>query len=638
MTTTQSTGAQLEIPPWDLVLKRNSIERLKQEKFPLDIIHELPQLIARGYEAIPEEDIVRLYWWGIAHDKPKIGTFMVRIKVPGGLLSPAQLRAIGAISLRYGRNYGELTTRQGLQLHWVRMEKLPEVLEAIAQAGLTTVGAEGDTVRNITSCPVNGISRDELFDVRPVIEQVARFFWGNRDYSNLPRKHKFTIAACPYQCNAPEIHDIALVGVVKDGRPGFAVRVGGGLSATPRLSRDLGVFVPVDEAVDVLRAITDVWQNNNRYRISRAKARIKFLVDDYGPEGVRRMVEEQLGRPLEDGQAPEAIGEADHLGIHPQKQDGLYYIGFPVPNGWMTGAQMQQLADVVEEVGGDIRLTREQNFIVGNVPEDRLGWLLERVAAIGFPHDRHRLYATSTACTSHDFCNYSVSETKGKLGEIIAALEERFGRRIEGLKIYMDGCPHACAHHWVGEIGLQGTTAPAPGGGKVEAYDVSLRGGLGARAAIGRPLLRRVPTDRITDVLLRLVGAWLEEKERRQDGYSFRDFCDERSDEELQRIALEEAVQEEPKEVAVLRIPGPLLDLTEGIDHIEVRPGTVRQAIEEASRRFPALKERLLTPAGDVDPAYLLYLNEDDIRGLQGLDTPLKAGDELLVLMAMSGG
>ena len=301
MTATQPTGAQLEVPPWDLVLKRNSIERLKQEKFPLDIIHELPELIARGYEAIPEEDIVRLYWWGIAHDKPKIGTFMVRIKVPGGLLSPAQLRAIGAISLRYGRNYGELTTRQGLQLHWVRMEKLPEVLEAIAQAGLTTVGAEGDTVRNITSCPVNGISRDELFDVRPVIEQVARFFWGNRDYSNLPRKHKFTIAACPYQCNAPEIHDIALVGTVKDGRPGFAVRVGGGLSATPRLSRDLGVFVPVDEAVDILRAITDVWQNNNRYRVSRAKARIKFLVDDYGPEGVRRMVEEQLGRSLEDG-------------------------------------------------------------------------------------------------------------------------------------------------------------------------------------------------------------------------------------------------------------------------------------------------------------------------------------------------
>ncbi len=629
---------RVEEPSWELVLKRNSIERMKQEKFPLDIIQELPQLIARGYEAVPEEDIVRLYWWGICHDKPKVGTFMVRIKVPGGLLFPAQLRAIGAISLRYGRNYGELTTRQGIQLHWVRMEKLPEVLEAVREAGLTTVGAEGDTVRNITSCPVNGISREELFDVRPVIEAAARFFWGNREYSNLPRKQKFTISACPYQCNAPEIHDVALIGTVKDGRLGFAVRVGGGLSATPRISRDLGVFVPVEEAVDVLRAVTDVWQHNNRYRLSRAKARIKFLMDDYGPEGVRQMVEERLGRRLEDGAAPPPIGEGDHMGIHPQKQEGFYYVGFPVPNGWMTGQQMQQLADVVEEIGGDIRFTREQNFIVGNVPAGKLKWLLEQVAQIGFPHDRHRLYANSTACTSHEFCNYSVAETKGKLAEIVGALEERFGRAIEGLKIYMDGCPHACAHHWVGEIGLQGTTAPGPGATKVEAYDVTLRGGLGRKAAIGRPLLRRVPHDQVIPVLERLVGAWLEAKASRNGTYSFRDFCDAHTDEELQAIALGQPLKEEAPAKAFIRIPGPLLDLTDGLDLVEVSPGTVRQAIEEASQRFPRLKERLLTPEGEVDASLNLYVNEEDIRSLAGLDTLLKEGDELVILLAMAGG
>jgi sulfite reductase beta subunit-like hemoprotein/molybdopterin converting factor small subunit len=627
----------LEEPSWELVLRRNSIERLKEEKFPLDIIHELPELIARGYEAVPEEDMVRLYWWGIAHDKPKVGTFMVRIKVAGGLLAPWQLRAIGAISMRYGRNYGELTTRQGIQLHWVRMEKLPEVLAAIQEAGLTTVGAEGDTVRNITTCPVAGISREELFDVRPTIAAVARFFWGNRDYSNLPRKQKFTISACPYQCNAPEIHDVALVGVMKEGRPGFAVRVGGGLSATPRISRDLGVFVPVEEAVDVLRAVTDVWQHNNRYRLSRAKARIKFLMDDYGPEAVRAMVEERLGRPLEDGAAPPPIGEGDHMGIHPQRQEGLYYVGFPVPNGRMTGSQMQQLADVVETVGGDIRLTREQNFIVGNVPEDRLGWLLEQVARLGFPHDRHRLYANSTACTSHEFCNYSVAETKGKLEEIVHALEERFGRRIEGLKIYMDGCPHACAHHWVGEIGLQGTTAPGPGLSKIEAYDITLRGGLGPKAAIGRPILRRIPHHQVTQVLERLVEAWLREREARGRPYSFRDFCDHHTDEELQAIALGQPLKEE-KRMAIVRIPGPLLDATGGLDTVEVPPGTVREAIEAAGRLFPQLKARVLTPQGEVDPSVNLYVNEEDIRALQGLDTPLQVGDELVILLAMSGG
>ncbi|HEY8489569.1 MAG TPA: MoaD/ThiS family protein [Dehalococcoidia bacterium] len=627
-----------EEPSWDLVLRRNSIERLKQERFPLDVVEELPELIARGYEAVPEEDIVRLYWWGIAHDKPKVGTFMVRLKVPGGLLTPAQLRALGAISLRYGRNYGELTTRQSIQLHWVRMEKLPEVLDAVAAAGLTTVGAEGDTVRNITSCPVNGINRDELFDVRPVIEAAARFFWGNRAYSNLPRKHKFTISACPDQCNAPEIHDIALVGVVQDGTPGFAVRVGGGLSATPRISRDLGVFVPVEEAVPVLQAITDVWQHHLRYRMSRAKARIKFLVDDYGPDGVRALVEERLGRRLADGAAPAPRGASDHLGIHPQKQDGLVYVGFPVPSGRLTGAQMQALADVVETVGGDIRFTREQNFIVGNVPEDRLPWLLEQVAALGFPHDRHKLFGTSTACTSHEFCNYSVSETKGKLDEIVEVLADRFGPAVEGLTVYVDGCPHACAHHWVGAIGLQGTTVPTPTG-KIEAYDVSLRGGLGPGAAIGRPLLRRVPTHEVTEVLIRLVGAWLEERERREDDdYTFRAFCDERSDEELQRIALEAPAAEEPRDVAVVRIPGPLLEFTGGIDHLEVQPGTVRDVLAVVAQRFPKLVANLLTEEGEVAPAFLVYLNDDDIRGLGGLDAPLRAGDELSVLMAMSGG
>jgi len=197
MTVQIPTPGHVSDVSWELVLRRNSIERLKQEKFPLDIIHELADLIARGYEAVPEEDIVRLNWWGLTHDKPKVGTFMVRIKVPGGRITPAQLVAVGRISQRYGRNYGELTTRQGIQLHWVRLDQLPEVLSEIQACGLTTVGGEGDTVRNVTSCPVAGVDREELFDVRPLVEAVARFFYGNREYSNLPRKHKYTISACP---------------------------------------------------------------------------------------------------------------------------------------------------------------------------------------------------------------------------------------------------------------------------------------------------------------------------------------------------------------------------------------------------------------------------------------------------------
>ncbi|MGH8905935.1 MAG: nitrite/sulfite reductase, partial [Egibacteraceae bacterium] len=471
-----STRRRIEEPTWELVRKRNSIERLKEEKFPLDIVDELPELIALGYEAVPEEDIVRLNWWGLTHDKPKVGTFMVRIKVAGGLLTPAQLRGVGEISRTYGGNYGELTTRQGLQLHWVRLDQLPVVLEAIRATGLTTVGGEGDTVRNVTGCPVAGILAEDLFDVRPVIKEVAAFFYGNRDYSNLPRKHKYTISACPGQCNAPEIHDVALLAAAHQGRQGFAVCVGGGLSSTPRLARDLGVFVPVEETIEVLRAITDVWQTDLRYRVSRAKSRIKFMVDHYGADGVRAKVEERLGRRLADLPAPLPQAGFDHLGIHPQKQHGLVYAGFSVPMGWMTGDQMVAVADIVERVGGDLRLTRQQDLIVGDIAPHRLDELCDGMAAAGLPISRNKVYGNSIACTSHAFCNYSVADTKGKLEEILAAFDARFGERVADLKVYMDGCPHACAHHWVGDIGLQGTTTTHPDTGlRIEAYDVTLR-------------------------------------------------------------------------------------------------------------------------------------------------------------------
>ena len=188
---------------WELVLKRNPVERLKQEKSPLGILGELPALIASGYERMAEEDVVRLKWWGLYHDKPKVGTFMLRIKLPGGRLTPAQLRAIGEISAVHGRGDGELTTRQNVQLHWIQLAALPDVFERLEAAGLTTAGACGDTVRNVTGCPVAGIARDELFDATPVVEEAAAFFYGHPDYSDLPRKHKITISACRDRCNAP---------------------------------------------------------------------------------------------------------------------------------------------------------------------------------------------------------------------------------------------------------------------------------------------------------------------------------------------------------------------------------------------------------------------------------------------------
>src|SRR5262249_32922860 len=211
--------------------------------------------------------------------------------------------------------------RQCIQLHWIRLDHLPDIFARLAEVGLTTRGGCGDAVRNITGCPVAGIDAHELFDARPTIDAAAGFFYNDREYFDLPRKHKITIASCAHQCNAPEINCISLVGTLKDGRPGYAVRVGGGLSTVPRISRHLGVFVPQDEAVDVLKAILDAWRTNLRYRLSRVKARLKFMVDDYGAEGMRDEVEKFLGRKLEDlDQEPGRLAQTEHLGMNPQKQ------------------------------------------------------------------------------------------------------------------------------------------------------------------------------------------------------------------------------------------------------------------------------------------------------------------------------
>jgi ferredoxin-nitrite reductase len=518
---------------WDLVRKRNVVERLKHEKGGLEVIRDLPAMIEAGYEAVAEEDFVRMQWYGLYHDKPKLGHFMMRVKTPGGILTPAGLRTLGDISQRFGRGHGELTTRQTIQLHWLELSKLPEVLRILEDGGLSTVGACGDNVRNITGCPLTGLDREELFEVRELIAEASDFFAQNREYSDLPRKHKITISACPHQCNAPEIHCIALIGSPRDGEPGFAVRVGGGLATWPRLADDLGVWVPAGEAVSVLRAIVDVWRLNLKSRLSRAKARLKFMVHDLGPEEFRARVEEKLGRRLLDGAVPTAPAEEhDHEGIHPQKQDGLFYAGFPVHLGLMDGATMLRLADLTESWGGEIRLTRRQNFILSHIPEARVDEVVREVADLGFPIGSSRLRGAAIACTGDPFCNFTVAETKGKLNEIVEHLEHVFGDEAAGLRLNLDGCPHACAHHWIGDIGLQGTTLRerGPNGERLEGYDLFLRGGLGAGAAIGRPVLQRVPGEEVHLVIERLFRAFLN---GREEGERIQSFFTRHADEEL---------------------------------------------------------------------------------------------------------
>jgi len=418
-----------------------------------------------------------------------------------------------------------------------------------SSAGLTTAGGCGDTIRNITGCPIQGLDPNELFDCTPVVEEAARFFYGNPDFCDLPRKHKYTIAACADRCNAPEINCVALVGVVHEGREGFAVRVGGGLSSVPRISRDMGVFVPREEAIEVLAAITSAWSEDLRYRVSRVKARLKFMIDDIGAEGMRERAEAKLGRRLEDFTLPPpAVQPGDHMGVHEQKQPGLDYIGVPVHLGLVSGDQMIGVADLAERLGGDIRITRQQNFILANVPEAEVDTALAGLEEIGFSLEVNHVRAASIACTGEPHCNFSVTETKSRLGELIEHLEERFGADVAPLRLQLDGCPHSCGQHWVADLGFQGTTARDEQGARKQAYDIFLRGALGPGAAIGRPLFRRILTEELDQAVEGLVQGWLDQRVEEE---SFTDFCRRASDEELGQFAgVEPAKQREREEVA----------------------------------------------------------------------------------------
>jgi sulfite reductase beta subunit-like hemoprotein len=533
-------------PTWESVYERNSVERIKRDKPPLGIREELPALIAAGYERMPEEDIVRLQWWGLYHDKPKIGTFMLRVKIPSGILQPGELRAIGEVSNTYGRGDAELTTRQCVQLHWLELSALPDVFADLEAAGITSAGGCGDTVRNITGCPVSGLAADELFDATPVVESATAEFYGNPAWANLPRKHKYSIASCADRCNAPEINCVSLVGVLHDGREGFAVQVGGGLASVPRIARDLGVFVPADGANEILGAVTSVWSEDLKYRMSRVKARLKFMVDDIGPEGMLERVEAKLGRTLERFTLPPVdVQPSAHIGVHAQKQEGLSYIGVPVQLGLTTGDQLIAVADLVESFGGDIRLTRQQNLIVTGVSD--VAGTLEQLGALGLPLETNEIWANSIACTGEPHCNFSVGETKDRLRGLVEHLETTFGEQVSELRLHLDGCPHACAQHWVGDLGFQATTGKDADGNRISAYDIFTRGSLGPVPQVGGSLFRRVASERLEGAVEGLVRGWLAQ---RTDGETFTAFQRRLSDDELGALAGLEPAKKRVREEA----------------------------------------------------------------------------------------
>ncbi|MGZ4687092.1 nitrite/sulfite reductase [Oryzihumus sp.] len=488
----------------------NANERFKREDDALNVRARIEQTYSKqGFASIPTEDLHgRFRWWGLytqrkqgldgrqtGHLEPhelEDEYFMLRVRVDGGALTTGQLRAIGEVSRDYARDSADITDRQNIQLHWVRVEDVPAIWERLEGVGLLTTEACGDCPRVVLGSPVAGISKDELLDPTWAIEEIQRRYVGNPDFSNLPRKFKSAITGMLTNDVVHEINDISFVGVRHpELGPGFDLWVGGGLSTNPRLAERLGVFVREEEVPDVWAGVTSIFRDYG-YRRLRHKARLKFLLADWGPEKFREVLEQEyLGRVLPDGPAPEPTPDrGDHVGAHEQK-DGKFYVGVAPTVGRVSGTLLLELADLVESYGSQrVRLTPHQKLLVLDVPRRRVNTLTRKLAALGLEANPSVFRRHTMACTGIEFCKLAYVDTKGMATRTIGVLEERLADVIDEidvpLSIHVNGCPNSCARIQVADIGLKGQLVKDSDGEEVEGFQVHLGGTLGLDAGFGR--------------------------------------------------------------------------------------------------------------------------------------------------------
>ncbi|MEU8260160.1 nitrite/sulfite reductase [Micromonospora sp. NPDC048999] len=488
----------------------NANERIKKDDDPLNVRARIETIYAhRGFASIDPQDLRgRFRWWGL-YTQRKAGIdggrtavlepheledefFMLRVRVDGGQLNLTQLRVIAEISREFARDTADITDRQNIQFHWIRVEDVPEIWRRLEEVGLQTTEACGDCPRIVLGSPVAGVARDEVVDPTPAIDEIVRRYVGDKSFSNLPRKFKTSISwlvDTPYEAN-----DIAFLGVEHpEHGPGFDLWVGGGLSTNPMLAKRLGVWVPLHEVPDVWAGVVGIFRDYG-YRRLRNRARLKFLVADWGVERFREVLEkEYLGRTLLDGPSPQLPSRPiDHIGVHPQR-DGRNYVGAAPVVGRVSGAQLARLADVVEAHGSDrVRLTPYQKLLVPDVAPERTDSLVAALRRIGLEAQPSAWRRGTMACTGIEFCKLAIVETKRRGEELVARLEERLRDFDADISIHLNGCPNACARTQVADIGLKGQLVVGPDGRQVEGFQVHLGGGLGMAqgqtAGFGRKL------------------------------------------------------------------------------------------------------------------------------------------------------
>jgi ferredoxin-nitrite reductase len=488
----------------------NKIEAIKSERDGLDVREAIDRFAKEGWEAITEDDVQRLKWYGIFLRNPTPGFFMIRVRIPNGMTSSYQARALATIAEQHGNGLIDLTTRQQAQLRHIRIESVPAVFEQLAAVGLNSMQTGMDNVRNIMGCPVAGLNPNEVLDASPVVKAFTDHIVGNREFTNLPRKFNVIITGCPDNCLHPETQDLALVPAEREAggkrEAGFNVLAGGKLgSGGYRIASPLDVFVRPEEAVEVCAAIVLLYRDHGTRGDLRTNNRLAFLLDEWGEARFRAEIEDRLKHPLQPaGADARKSGANEHAGIFRQKQPGLNFVGLKVAVGRITASDMHGVAALAERYGtGEIRISPAQALILPNIPDRRLSSLLDEPLLGTLPYNASEIFKGLVSCVGNDYCNLAVIETKSRALAVAQQLE----RTLSGVKpitMNWSGCPAGCGNHLVADIGLLGKRAKV-NGKVVDAVDVFVGGRSGPDAKQAIKILEDVPCDKLASVLEGLV-------------------------------------------------------------------------------------------------------------------------------------
>jgi sulfite reductase (ferredoxin) len=554
--------------------KAQRIERLKREKNAWEHFDEIREFARQGHSSIPAEWIGTYFrTWGVYTQGDGAGVvggkngegkatdyFMVRIRIPNGILTGEQVRVLADLAEEHARGIADITVRQNIQFHWVTIESLPNLLERLWKAGLSTTGACGDVARNITGCPLAGLDGHEIIDASPLALEIDRALGGNSEFYNLPRKFKISITGCRHWCTYPEINDIGLTATtrVRGGRQeiGFSLRIGGGLSTNPHLGVRVNAFIQPEQVVPVVRGVAEIFRSSDVLRQSREKARLKFLFLEHGwsaeqfLDELHRVIGFSLD-PAEPEELPADI-HRDHVGVHAQKQRGLFYVGASVLRGRITPQQLRIAADLSDRYAdGRIRTTIMQNLLIVNVPQKHVAAVTQALESANLTVHASPFARGTVACTGSEFCKLALTETKGFARWLSEELEDRLPDFQEQIRLNITGCPNSCGQHWIADIGIEGKKIKVDGR-MVDAYYFCVGGALGQFAAIARPVGYRCAATEVPDAIERLLNNF---RARRDSDENLRQFLARHSNDEIRNLLAGTAADPVERDVPVGSVP-----------------------------------------------------------------------------------